>query len=280
MTDAEVVLMSGVMVSPCRQLRSPTNHLLLSLAVSDLLVVLLVLPVEVLLTGTCWVLGDLVCALYFFLPVTLISASVGNMVLISVDRYVAVCDPLHYPTRITPRLVSVCVCVCWICSLLYSVFLLLDHLQQPGRYNSCSGECVVSIAGDVDLVVAFIIPISVIVVLYIRVFVVAVTQARSARSQLSVTVKVRRSELKAARTLGVVVAVFLICYSPYYCLSLTGGNILIGSSAEAAMSFLMYFNSCLNPLIYALLYPWFRRAIRLIVTLQILQPDSCETSML
>ncbi|XP_036966232.1 trace amine-associated receptor 7h-like isoform X2 [Acanthopagrus latus] len=243
---ATLNLLVIISISHFRQLRSPTNHLLLSLAVSDLLVVLLVMPVEVLLTGTCWVLGDLVCALYFFLPVTLISASVGNMVLISVDR----------------------------------VLLLSDHLQQPGRYNSCSGECVVSIAGDVDLVVAFIIPISVIVVLYVRVFVVAVTQARATRSQLSVTVKIRRSELKAARTLGVVVAVFLICYSPYYCLSLTGGNIVIGSSAEAAMSFLMYFNSCLNPLIYALLYPWFRRAIRLIVTLQILQPDSCETSML
>ncbi|KAM4560798.1 trace amine-associated receptor 6-like [Fundulus diaphanus] len=41
----------------------------------------------------------------------------------------------------------------------------------------------------------------------------------------------------------------------------------------------IYFNSCLNPLIYALFYPWFRKAIRHIVTLQILQPGSCEVTL-
>ncbi|XP_044072127.1 trace amine-associated receptor 4-like [Siniperca chuatsi] len=284
---AALNLLVIISISHFRQLHSPTNLLLLSLAVSDFLVGLLVIPVEILMTGTCWILGDLMCALYFFLPVILISASVGNMVLISVDRYVAICDPLHYAARITEKVVTVSVCGCWICSVFYSIFLLYDHLKEPGRYNSCYGECMVNIAGDVDLVVTFIIPIAVIVILYMRVFMVAVSQARAMRShiaavklQLLGTLTTNKSELKAARTLGVVVAVFLICYSPYYCLSLTGRNILIGSSTEAFMSFLMYFNSCLNPVIYALFYPWFRKAIRLIVTLQILQPDSCETNML
>ncbi|XP_027131530.1 trace amine-associated receptor 4-like [Larimichthys crocea] len=242
----------------CRQLHSPTNLLLLSLAVSDFFVGLLVIPIEVLMAVTCWVLGDLMCALYFFLPVTLISASVGSMVLISMDRYVAICDPLHYPSRVTSKVVIISVCLCWICSVIYSVVLLYHHLKQPGRYNSCYGECLVGVAGDLDLAVAFVIPISIIVILYLRVFVVAAAQARAMRShvtavklQLSVTLT-KKSELKAARTLGVLVAVFLLCYSPYYCLSLSGSDILYGSPTEALMSFLMYFNSCLNPVIYEL----------------------------
>ncbi|XP_070770517.1 trace amine-associated receptor 4-like [Enoplosus armatus] len=274
-------------VSHFRQLHSPTNLILLSLAVSDFFVGLLVMPIEILLKGTCWVLGDLTCALYFCLSITFVSASVGSMVLISVDRYVAICDPLHYPTRITEKVVGVSICVCWISSALYSIFLSYDNLKHPGRYTSCYGECVVNIAGDVDIVVGFIIPITVIVVLYMRVFVVAVSQARAMRSQvtavrlqLSVTLVTMKSELKAARTLGAVVTVFLICYSPCYCVSLTDRNILIGSSTLAFMGFLMYFNSCLNPVIYTLFYPWFRKAVRLIVTLQILQPDSCETLLL
>ncbi|XP_038575931.1 trace amine-associated receptor 4-like [Micropterus salmoides] len=272
--------------SPCRQLHSPTNLLLLSLAVSDFFLGLLVMPVEILLTVKCWILGDLMCALYFFLPVILVSASVGNMVLISIDRYVAICDPLHYPTRITDRVVTVGVCVCWICSVFYTVFLLYEHLKQPGRYNSCYGECKVNVAGDVDLVVVFIIPITVIIVLYMRVFVVAVSQARVMRAHVAAVklqsgiLTTKKSELKAAGTLGVLVAVFLMCYSPYYCLSLTGRNLLIGSTTEAFMSFLTYFNSCLNPVLYALFYPWFRKAVRLIVTLQILQPGSCEANIL
>lgn len=266
-----------------RQLHSPTNLILLSLAVSDFFVGLLVIPVETLMTGTCWVLGDLMCALYFLLPYTLISASVGSMVLISVDRYVAICDPLRYPTRVTVRVVTAAVCLCWLCSLVYSVAIMYDHLKEPGRYNPCHGECVVSVAGDVDLAVAFVIPIAIITVLYVRVFVVAVSQARAVRTitvGYSMTVTVRRSELKAARTLGVLVAVFLICYSPYYCLTMSGGNILVGSSTEVFMSCLMYFNSCLNPILYALFYPWFRKAVRLIVTLQILQPGSCDANVL
>ncbi|KAK2840474.1 hypothetical protein Q5P01_014214 [Channa striata] len=284
-SDAALVYILLLLIS-LLTLHSPTNLLLLSLAVSDFLVGFLVMPVEVLLMGTCWVLGELMCALYFFLPVILISASVGNMVLISIDRYVAICSPLHYPTLITENTVTFSVCLCWACSVFYSIFLLYDNLQQPGRYNSCYGECMVNINGDVDLVVAFIIPVTIIIVLYLRVFVVAVCQARAMRSQVaavsvgfSVSWLMKLSELKAARTLGVVVVVFLICYSPYYCLCLTGRNILIGSSTEAFMSFVMYFNSCLNPVIYASFYPWFRKAVKHIVTLQILQPGSCEADV-
>ncbi|XP_070831514.1 trace amine-associated receptor 13c-like [Chaetodon trifascialis] len=280
---ATLNLLVIVSVSHFRQLRSPTNLLLLSLAVSDFFVGLLVMPIEILMTWTCWVLGDLLCALYFFLPVTLISASVGSVVLISIDRYVAICHPLRYPVRITRSVVTISVCLCWTCSVFYSIFLLYDHLKQPGRYNSCHGECVVNIAGDVDVVVAFIVPITVIILLYLRVFAVAASQARAVRSHVTAVRPqpvTKKSELKAARTLGVVVAVFLVCYSPYYCVSLTGRDILIGSSAEAVMSFLMYLNSCLNPVIYALLYPWFRKAVRAIVTLQILQPGSSQTNML
>ena len=210
--------------------------------------------------------------------------------LISVDRYVAICDPLHYTNRITVRSVKLCVCLCWLCAVSYCSLLLNDDLTQPGRYNSCHGECVIvinHIAGVVDLVVTFIVPISVIVVLYMRVFVVAVSQARAMRShitavtlQLLVNQKTKKSELKAARTLGVVVVVFLICLCPYYCVALTGQDSSFSVSSSTFVMVLYYLNSCLNPVIYAYFYPWFRKSVKLIVTLQILQPDSCEANIL
>nr|XP_033486431.1 trace amine-associated receptor 13c-like [Epinephelus lanceolatus] len=276
-----------ISISHFRQLHTTTNLLLLCLAVSDFLVGLVVMPADIILADNCWFLGDLVCAVYYLLPFIIVSASAESMVLISVDRYVAICYPLHYPNKVTLKRVRVCVCLCWIYSLIISIVILYDHLKKPGRYNSCHGECVFDIAGDVDLVLNFIIPIFIIIILYMRVFMVAVSQARAMRSniaavtlQRSLTVTAKRSELKAARTLGIVVAVFLMCYCPYYCMALTGGKIMIGSSAEAFMGFLMYFNSCLNPVIYAFLYPWFRKAVRLIVTFQIMQPDSCEANIL
>lgn len=276
-----------MILSHCRQLHTPTNLILLSLAVSDFLVGTLLIPAEILLKETCWILGDIICALYYMLPIIIICTSVGNMVLISVDRYFAICDPLHYPTKVTKRIATICTSLCWICSLFYSIILLYDNLKHPGRHNSCYGECVVNIAGAIDLVLGFIIPISVIILLYMRVFTVAVSQARAMKSSIttvsfqhSVKVTVMRSEIKAARTLGVVIFVFLMCYSPYYCVSLTGKDILIGTTTEVFMMYLMYCNSCLNPVIYAFFYPWFKKTIRLIVTLKILQGDTREANIM
>ncbi|XP_031136127.2 trace amine-associated receptor 13c-like [Sander lucioperca] len=278
-----------ISISHFRQLHTPTNILLLSLAVSDFLVGLVIMPVEVLQKTSCWFLGDFVCAMYTIFSGIILSASIGDIVLISVDRYVAICDPLHYTTRITDNRVKLCVYLCWFCSVSYSFLFVKDDLTQLGRYNSCYGECVLVIdfvVGAVDVVLSFIVPVTVIIALYLRIFAVAVSQARAMRShitavtlQLSVTPKAKTSELKAARNLGVLIVVFLMCFCPFYSVSLAGDNWVNASSASYVL-FVYYSNSCVNPVIYALFYPWFRKAVKLIITLQILQPGSSETNML
>uniref|UniRef100_A0A0S7EJ42 TAAR1 n=1 Tax=Poeciliopsis prolifica TaxID=188132 RepID=A0A0S7EJ42_9TELE len=95
----------------------------------------------------------------------------------------------------------------------------------------------------------------------------------------SATSATKKSELKAARTLGVLVVVYLTCYCPYYCYSLVGIS-LTNTPYSFSLFFLFYANSCLNPVIYALFYPWFRKAVKVIVTLQILQPGSHEAKLL
>ncbi|KAK2814451.1 hypothetical protein Q5P01_000457 [Channa striata] len=280
-------IFTAMFFSHSRQLHTPTNLLLLSLAVSDFLVGLLVMPFQILLKKPCWLLGDLVCALFYFIPFITGCASIVNMVLISVDRYVAICDPLRYSTKITQKRVKICVLLCWIYSVFYSFMFLYDNLKQPGRYSSCYGECTINIFGIIHLVLAFIIPVSTIVILYLRVFVVAVSQARAMRShitavklQSSVTVTVKKSELKAARTLGVVVAVFLMCYCPPYCVSFSPYEGTLDSLTEIFIVFLVYSNSCLNPVIYVFFYPWFRKSVKLIVTLKILQAQSSQANVM
>ncbi|XP_061580366.1 trace amine-associated receptor 13c-like [Cololabis saira] len=269
-----------------RQLHTPTNILLLSLAVTDFLVGLLLMPYEILRLTSCWFLGDLMCILLACMVYFITSASVGIMVLISVERYVAICDPLHYPTRVTVRTVKLCVCLCWVCSVCFNSFFVKDDLINPGRHSSCYGECVLDVdytLGTVDLVISFIIPVTVIVVLYMGVFVVALSHARAMRShitapsfQLPVTAAPKKSELKAARNLGVLIVVFLTCFCPYYAVSLAG----VFETSGYFAGYLYYFNSCLNPVIYAMLYPWFRKAVKLIVTLQILKPGSSDANIL
>ncbi|XP_076603245.1 trace amine-associated receptor 13c-like [Chaetodon auriga] len=287
---AALNLLVIISISHFRQLHSPTNLLILSLAVSDFLVGLLLMPVQILLTEACWFLGDLMCALYYVVVFIITSSSVGNMVLISIDRYLAICEPLRYTTRVTLDRTKICVCLCWIGSVLYNSMILKDFLRQPDSQNSCFGECVVVlnyITGAVDFVFTFTGPITVIIFLYLRVFVVAVSQAQAMRSHVAAvtrqhakTVTAKKSEMKAARTLGVVVFVFLICFCPYYAPALVGQDIEDNSSSSTFVVWLLNFNSCLNPVIYAFFYPWFRKSIKVIVTLKILQPDSCDLKIL
>ncbi|XP_051259318.1 trace amine-associated receptor 13c-like [Dicentrarchus labrax] len=278
-----------ISISHFKQLHTPTNLILLSLAVSDFFVGI-VMCFQIIHLDGCWFFGDLMCVLGQYIAYIITIPSVGSMVIISVDRYVAICHPLHYSTKVTRKRVIVCICLCWTWPPIIQGLNLNDALEQPGRYNSCVGECIVFInyiVGLVDLIFSFIVPITVIVVLYMRVFVVAVSQARAMRShiaavtlQKSVKVTAKKSEMKAARTLGVVVVVFLICLCPYYCVTLTGQDNFLNASSAAFVICLFFFNSCLNPMIYAFFYPWFRKSVKLIVTLKILQTDSCETNIL
>ncbi|XP_078025274.1 trace amine-associated receptor 8a-like [Epinephelus lanceolatus] len=274
-----------ISISHFRQLHTPTNLILLSLAVSDLFVGLAVMPPTIISLQSCGFLGKITCALSQLLSFILTSASVGNMVLISVDRYVAICDPLRYSSMITLSRVQICVCLCWLCAVIYNLIILKDHFSQIELSNSCAQECVVVInyiSGPVDLLLTFVGPVTVIIVLYMRVFVVAVSQARIMRSQISTTksnsVIVTKSEMRAARTLGITLLVFILCLCPYYIPSIAGQDTTNDNSS--AQLWLFFCNSTFNPLIYALFYPWFRKAVKIIVSLQILQEGSREAKMI
>ncbi|KAF7660956.1 hypothetical protein LDENG_00272150, partial [Lucifuga dentata] len=144
------------------------------------------MPGEISFLNSCWFLGKIICNLYYLLTFVLTSASVGVMVLISVDRHVAICDPLRYSSIVTPNRAKICVCLCWSCSIIYNTAILKDHFSQADLFHN--NECVVVInyiSGAVDLIFTFIGPAIVMVVLYMRVFVVAVSQARIMRSQIA-----------------------------------------------------------------------------------------------
>ncbi|KAK2839411.1 hypothetical protein Q5P01_013151 [Channa striata] len=283
----ECLILHYMSLSPFRQLHTPTNLLILSLAVSDFLFGLVVTPLQAYQLTTCWYLGDLICCLYVYVNSIILGASIGNMMLISVDRYVAICEPLHYPTRVTVTRVKMCVCICWTCSVVYNGLIIKDFLTRPGGFRFCHGQCLGGtdlISGIVDSVLSSLAPVTVIIILYMRVFVTAVAQARAMRSHVAAvkpsgTVIIKKSELKAARTLGVVVFVFLMCFCPFFFLSFVA-DISSNGLPRILCLLMLFISPCLNPVIYALFYPWFRKALRLIFSLQILQPGSCETNML
>ncbi|XP_052378989.1 trace amine-associated receptor 8c-like isoform X1 [Oncorhynchus keta] len=267
-----------ISISHFKQLHTPTNLLILSLAASDLLVGLIVIPVmTVAIMESCWGFGEYFCAFHFYITFLCTSLSLGNLVLISIDRYVAVCDPLLYHSKITITGTICCISITWSCCIIYDAVIIQNfvNVQTPSR---CLTECVIveGITWVNIMYIAFImvVPCSIIISLYMNIFVVARSQARKVFSKEATSVsgvkteQRNKSERKAAKTLAIVVFTYLLSWIPslfiFFVVSVIGDNLISYFTSYPAL-----FNSLVNPIIYAFFYPWFKVTTKLILTLKI-----------
>ncbi|KAG8537292.1 hypothetical protein GDO81_024769, partial [Engystomops pustulosus] len=85
-----------------RSLRNTSNYFLVSLFMSDLMVGLVVMPPAMLneLYGK-WVLDVEFCSVWYSFDVMCCSASILNLCVISLDRYLLIISPLKYKLRMT-----------------------------------------------------------------------------------------------------------------------------------------------------------------------------------
>ncbi|XDV54608.1 hypothetical protein PO909_022857 [Leuciscus waleckii] len=260
-----------ISISHFKKLHTPTNLIILSLAVTDLLMGL----------ETCWYFGDTFCKLCITILGLVFSASISNLVLIAADRYVAVCHPLLYPQKITTTRILISICLSWVCFSTYNATIVINdgYLDTSHKTDMCYGECSIMMGfawGVTDLFMSFIFPCTLIITLYLRIFYVVHQQVKVINSLMKGGKCVmegsvrRKSENKAALTLGIIVTVYLLCFIPYYICSIS----VVSSTTINLLTWVMYTNSGLNPLIYALFYPWFKKTVKHILTLKIFQPAS------
>ncbi|XP_064831511.1 trace amine-associated receptor 13c-like [Oncorhynchus masou masou] len=266
-----------ISISHFKQLHTPTNLLILSLAVSDLLVGLIAIPVTtVAIMEPCWGFGEYFCVFQFYITCLCTSLSLGNLVLISIDRYVAVCDPLLYHSKITITRMMCCISITWWCCIIHDAAIIKNfvNVHVPSR---CLKECFIlegfNWVNIISLVLKMVVPCSIIIALYMKIFVVATSQARKVFSKEAAsvsgvqTVQANKSERKATKTLSIVVFNYLSCWTPSlfpFFLSFLGENV-----SSSIISFLPLVNSLINPIIYAFFYPWFKVTAKLIITLKL-----------
>uniref|UniRef100_A0A8C6V2X9 Trace amine associated receptor 1 n=1 Tax=Neogobius melanostomus TaxID=47308 RepID=A0A8C6V2X9_9GOBI len=246
-----------------RQLHTPTNYLILSLAVADLLVGFVVFPLTIEFSiSSCLFEKDLFCQIRSTFDMSLCTSSILHLMCISIDRYYSVCQPLTYRARINDNVVLGMIMVSWSISAFIGIGLTVINQQH------CEGECFVDImlANIMGLILAFYAPVFVMLCIYLKIFLVAQKQARSIQSTQS---GVSKMEKKATKTLATVMGVFLLCWLPFYIcttvMSFSPGSLLPLALIEL-LNWLALLNSTLNPFIYAFFYSWFRGAFRMIIT--------------
>uniref|UniRef100_A0A672T1Z8 FLVCR choline and putative heme transporter 2 n=1 Tax=Sinocyclocheilus grahami TaxID=75366 RepID=A0A672T1Z8_SINGR len=130
-------------------------------------------------------------------------------------------------------------------------------------------------------------PCTLIIILYTHVFVIAKRHATAIRAlqvhnrtESSKNRVSDKSERKAAILLGILVFVFLLCLLPYYICSLVipYSNADLFYVRDVAVIF-FFLNSTINPIIYALFYPWFQKSLKLIFTFKVFNKDSSLTNV-
>ncbi|XP_067338664.1 trace amine-associated receptor 1-like [Channa argus] len=267
-----------------KQLHTPTNYLVLSLAVADLLVGILVFPFSMAFSlSSCLYHEHLFCKVRGSFDITLSTCSILNLCCISIDRYYAVCQPLTYRTKINHCVAVIMIIVSWAVSALIGISVIIAGLND----GNCQEECLIDVlmANTVGPILSFYLPVIIMLCIYLKIFLVAQRQAHSIHSTTCAGTKSRatvsKMERKATKTLATVLGVFLLCWTPFFLcttfLPLTNNSVPV--PVIETLNWLALSNSMLNPFIYAFFYSWFRSAFRMIISGKIFKGDFANSKL-
>ena len=166
-----------------RRLRTVTNFFVVSLATSDLLVSILVMPLSVTveITGK-WTFGFALCDFWISSDVMLCTASILNLCCISLDRYFAITKPLQYAIRRNSKRAGLMIAVVWFVSIVITLPPIFGW-KEKDRYSNAE-QCMLT--QDPGYIIyssmgSFYVPLLVMLFVYGRIFKVAYQREKKLR---------------------------------------------------------------------------------------------------
>uniref|UniRef100_A0A668SJT2 G-protein coupled receptors family 1 profile domain-containing protein n=1 Tax=Oreochromis aureus TaxID=47969 RepID=A0A668SJT2_OREAU len=253
-----------------RHLRSKvTNFFVISLAVSDLFVAVLVMPWEAITEVTnTWLFGRF-CDVWIAFDIMCSTASILNLCIISVDRYWAISSPFKYERKMTHRVAFVMIGVAWTLSILISFIPRESCVANLNKTYAISSSFI-----------SFYIPVVIMIATYTRIYRIAQTQIRRIMSLERAAEQAQhqghgvnrnqqqvqrpgdeaslkssfKKETKVLKTLSIIMGVFVFCWLPFFVLNCTVPFCDPPCVSDTTFTVFVWFgwaNSSLNPVIYA-----------------------------
>ncbi|KAM4678841.1 LOW QUALITY PROTEIN: trace amine-associated receptor 2-like [Amazona ochrocephala] len=277
-----------VSISYFKQLHSPTNFLILSMAVTDFLLGFAIMPYSMVRSvENCWYFGMTFCKIHYSFDLMLCLVSIFHLCSIAVDRFYAICHPLHYTSTMTVNTIKEVLVVCWSVPAAFAFGVVFSEAYASGIEGyemlvKCSSSCPImfnKLWGTILFTVGLLASACIMIGIYVKIFTVsqrhtcelsqAQRQTKNKTNDLS-----RNKDRKAAKTLSIVMLGFLICWFPCFFTILIDPFLNFSTPLPLfdALNWLGYLNSFCNPLIYGFFYPWFRKTFKYILKGKIFNP--------
>ncbi|KAK7580578.1 hypothetical protein V9T40_001207 [Parthenolecanium corni] len=252
-----------------RKARARINVMLMHLAIADLLVTFLMMPLEIFWAATVeWILGDTLCRISSFFRIFGLFLSSFIIICISVDRYLAVLKPMNL-YQIDQRgkiMLSTAWLASIICSAPQSIVFHVEHhpvhqnFQQCVMLNSFPSKYQEQLYVFMGMVMMYLLPLAVIIFCYSSIVIEIFRRSRNTdldsirRSGLGFLGRARSRTLKMTI---IIVIVFLICWTPYYVLCVMyyldeKTFAQIDHKVQRALFLFASTNSCMNPIVYGI----------------------------
>uniref|UniRef100_X1YZA9 G-protein coupled receptors family 1 profile domain-containing protein n=1 Tax=Capitella teleta TaxID=283909 RepID=X1YZA9_CAPTE len=252
-----------------RRRKSTINLLLLHLAIADLLVTFFCIVSEAVWASTIqWFAGNFMCKLVKFLQVFGLYLSTYIIVIIALDRCLAILDPMS--RNRAPRRVRTMITVAWIMAGFFSTPQVIIFKVERGPFPEDFFQCVTygtysqpwqeQLYSCLSVGFMFIIPLVAMVSAYMLIFHTIAKKSRDFQRGASDMLSrgpvrgqlFRKAKVKSLRMTAVIVVAFIVCWTPYFVILIlhTFSSNKLDEKSSLWIFFFGMANSMINPLIY------------------------------
>lgn len=264
------------LISFKEKLNQPTNILIFFLALADLLFVLSCVPyTAVHYALSQWPFGSIWCKVVNFITHVCAYASVWTLVLLSLDRYIAVVHPMVSKRIRTRRNTFLIVYATWAIIICGNIPVLLQFGVIRYQWEGFNRSACLNLAGLYSkyvlkvfygcfFIFGYVFPLTLICMLY-----GSLVKHLRLRTRMSLQRHRRsmRAKRQVTRMIISFVTAFALCWLPIHAVLITQNFIdfeaTIGSTAVMMFAnCLAYINSCINPILYVFLSKKFQKNFR------------------
>lgn len=223
-----------------KRLRTVPNYFIISLAISDIIVAAISMPIWLSFEVTGWEnlpywIDFLKLALFWeCLDILACVSSIANLAAISLDRLFSIIAPLRHRTRMTPVVALMMITAAWVFALTISLLKIKQDFTSFPAFVAAVG---------------FFFPLMVIIASYLGIYIKF--RIRSSRQGTL------DGDWNLEKTLLIVIGLFFVCWSPffiasllyYYCFTCPFDDVTL-HHLRGFTKWMHYLNSCCNPIVY------------------------------